>query len=632
MSANGERLISARDLRAFRQKWDKLASAAGGYGSNPDLATAQSAAAYRTAASAIRDSIAKAFPDIADANSEYALWSDVRDAAGDALRTARTRGNTTSSAGKLLNAAAAFGLGDTLYNIATSRPAGVPAAFMALKAAHRLASTTLTRQAGAVLLNRVAGLLERGQLNEAQALVAQAAAVAGASANQIQQRKSKPPGASATPATGAGGGGRAALSPPPPPVENALVGAMSPPPPEPFQLGGGEPESFSDAMSRVDLADVPSPAGRAVAALRSGQQFADDHALGMGGGDGFVHPADFNPIESVRSMIPTRDDWWWKVPMMAAPFALQARWKTSTPPRSLKAVERYRERPDWSRAPGGREVHEPIASRDHVYHATSPGAFEGIVDAGRIEPFDADDTSGVSVSRRPGIETMRENAVLLAIDPRKMPRSRPFVAWPKGSPAEAVLQYELPEAAKAAGDPLGEQYLAKVQQGDTAGAEAIFEQLQAKYSHAPGVSQVDPHFEAELRTFGEPIPTSAIRKVIVTRKPDPGELGFPPPRAWDLEKIRRTAEEQGWPLKMVQNPDELVTLRAKTRRKTRAGASSPPPEPPQLAPAAASQPPMVPQDFPAGLLERFATEHGLSIDEARRHLLLQGYSITGGKQ
>jgi hypothetical protein len=85
--------VSYESLNRVRRVWDAKVAKAGGY-AGQTLAEGSMVDAMREGANAIRSELAKDRPDIAKLNSEYSLWSKVKQVVGDTMqRRAGQEGN-----------------------------------------------------------------------------------------------------------------------------------------------------------------------------------------------------------------------------------------------------------------------------------------------------------------------------------------------------------------------------------------------------------------------------------------------------------------------------------------------------------------------------------------------------------
>lgn len=215
-------------------------------------------------------------------------------------------------------------------------------------------------------------------------------------------------------------------------------------------------------------------------------------------------------------------------------------------PASLLGMVRYK-RPGVSAA--AREtaeayhqkpVNDRIQARDTVFHATNPQALESILKEGEIVPSAYADTDrGVSVSRVPRVmSSVTEKSgfsahgpVSLVIDPAKAPPMRPYAEPVYGKTVPAPLRNER--------------------------------------------RKMNPYFEFESRTYGQPVPKEAIREIWLDRA-DIGEAdalvaadlqryGMERGRTL-LDLIRSLAEQHSLPLREFETGREMLSGRVKPKK------------------------------------------------------------------
>lgn len=148
---------SFQDLLQLRRQWDKVIQKSRGF-LQDDLANFATAA-KRTATNSIRQEFAKAAPDVAKVNREFSFWSDVEKLA-DATLQRKAGQQTQSLVGR--GAKAAAGIGGFMQG----GPGFGAAMYTVTNALERLVNSGAWRTVDAVTKNRIASLIERGQIEE----------------------------------------------------------------------------------------------------------------------------------------------------------------------------------------------------------------------------------------------------------------------------------------------------------------------------------------------------------------------------------------------------------------------------------------------------------------------------------
>lgn len=216
--------------------------------------------------------------------------------------------------------------------------------------------------------------------------------------------------------------------------------------------------------------------------------------------------------------------------MMAAPVIGQAAWRMRGAPKAaIEAVKGLR---------------DPMAIKDTVFHSTNLEGLRGILREGVIRPspdiyMPAGETGaspGVSVSRVPRVASKAERPITFVLGGEAMPPARPYTEF--GYRKETY-------------QPVGPGRLEKVP---------------------------NPHFEFENRTYGEPVPASAIREVWVD-KDALGKLarrisyegqGLVSPAdvfTQHINAIQTEAAAAGLPVRIFESGGEMHSARAAMSKK-----------------------------------------------------------------
>ena len=161
--------ISPMSLRQMKRIFDEPVAARGGY-AGADLATRYTLKAQKAAANSIREILSRASPDVAALNKEISFWLDVQKVVSE---TAKRR---TGQAGGLLRVlsplagSAGLGFGIATHSAQQGVEAGAAATLAAL--AYDGVRSPAWRTASAVLKNRFAGAIARGDVRQAFAVAA----------------------------------------------------------------------------------------------------------------------------------------------------------------------------------------------------------------------------------------------------------------------------------------------------------------------------------------------------------------------------------------------------------------------------------------------------------------------------
>jgi hypothetical protein len=166
--ASGNLTIPYQTLREFRQKWDALVAERNGYAGS-SLVDNTRMNAYRSAASAIREQLNSATPDIAAINREFSFWKNAQDVI-DA--TVLRSGSQATPMTEQMATAGAIGGG-----LAHGLSKGVLYGAVA-RSAVKLFRSTGWRTMSAVTKDRLANLLSSGKTGQAIKLMNSAAAAA----------------------------------------------------------------------------------------------------------------------------------------------------------------------------------------------------------------------------------------------------------------------------------------------------------------------------------------------------------------------------------------------------------------------------------------------------------------------
>jgi hypothetical protein len=159
--ATGERFITAQNARSLRQYYDEVLSNSNGF--TKDVPNASKAAAHKMAGTAMREELAKTFPDIAKLNKEYSFWKDVQEITGETLFRKQGHGK---GIGNTVKEAAGAVIGGQLAG-----PAGIPLGAAAFGALNRITSSTAWRTVSAVQKEKLANALAKGNRGEAERLI-----------------------------------------------------------------------------------------------------------------------------------------------------------------------------------------------------------------------------------------------------------------------------------------------------------------------------------------------------------------------------------------------------------------------------------------------------------------------------
>jgi hypothetical protein len=155
----GEMYLSAGNARRVRQFYDQVTKDAGGF-EGKNLSDKSIAGAHEMAADAIREELAKNFPDIAKMNKEYSFWKDAARVVDDTL--VRKQGQAKGLGKKIAGAAGAAG------GFGTGGLAGAVVGKVALESLESIVSSPAWRTISAVTKDRIADALSKGNRGAAE--------------------------------------------------------------------------------------------------------------------------------------------------------------------------------------------------------------------------------------------------------------------------------------------------------------------------------------------------------------------------------------------------------------------------------------------------------------------------------
>ena len=245
----------------------------------------------------------------------------------------------------------------------------------------------------------------------------------------------------------------------------------------------------------------------------------------------------------------------------------------------------------------GKPVDDRLARRDLEFHATMPTAVEPILRSREIVPephlmqrFGAGnwdeftqmaaerpsinihgnynpDVRGTSVSRVPRVSSKGTMAVSFALDPNKMPPTRPFA-----EPGFKKTEYNEPLIK-----PLWDEYGKATKRVDHAfktgdidvineagrAADEAFRRWQDAMPYAYGPNE---KFEFENRTFDKAIPREAIKEIWADKAALADTLRYTETTMEDyLDQLRRLAGEHGLPIREFETGREMHGARARIK-------------------------------------------------------------------
>lgn len=188
------KVVDFQILRRFKQAWDRSVAEAGGYAGN-DFINNMKRATYREVANAVRDELNSARPDIAKVGKEFHFWKTAQDVIDATVERTKSRQQPMSQ--QMMTAAGVVrggvGLAIVLRNLT------------------KFTQSTLWNTTSAVLKDRLANLIESGDLRGANA------AITSLIGGQVSESDKKAKGKAVA------GAGKQGITPPP-------VSGIEPPP------------------------------------------------------------------------------------------------------------------------------------------------------------------------------------------------------------------------------------------------------------------------------------------------------------------------------------------------------------------------------------------------------------------
>jgi hypothetical protein len=157
--ATGEAFLTAGTARRVRQFYDQIVKDAGGF-EGRNLADRSKAGAHEMAADAIREELAKDFPDIAALNKEFSFWKDADRVIQDTLT--RRQGQAKPLGRKIAAAAGTAG------GFASGGISGAIVGKAAMEALDSVTSSAGWKSVSAVTKNRIADALAKGAKGPAE--------------------------------------------------------------------------------------------------------------------------------------------------------------------------------------------------------------------------------------------------------------------------------------------------------------------------------------------------------------------------------------------------------------------------------------------------------------------------------
>lgn len=181
--ATGEMFLSAGSARRVRQYYDQVTKDAGGF-EGKNLADKSVAGAHEMAADAIREELAKQYPDIAKLNKEYSFWKDVGRVVDDTMT--RKQGQARGLGNKIAGAAGAAG------GFSTGGLTGAVVGKVALETLDGITRSPAWRTISAVSKDRLANALAKGNRGLAEHIIrGMRAATISAEARKQTEKESK---------------------------------------------------------------------------------------------------------------------------------------------------------------------------------------------------------------------------------------------------------------------------------------------------------------------------------------------------------------------------------------------------------------------------------------------------------
>jgi len=148
------KVVDFQILRRFKQAWDRSVAEAGGYAGN-DFINNMKRATYREVANAVRDELNTARPDIARVAKEFHFWKTAQDVIDATVERTRSR---------------QVPLSQNMMTAAGIAKGGVGTALL-LRNLTKLTQSTGWNTTSAVLKDRLANLIEAGDIRGANAML-----------------------------------------------------------------------------------------------------------------------------------------------------------------------------------------------------------------------------------------------------------------------------------------------------------------------------------------------------------------------------------------------------------------------------------------------------------------------------
>lgn len=267
--ATGEMEIPATVARSIRQHFDTLSKTAGRF---DGAAQSIQAANTASAADAIRNGLAEAFPDIGAINKEYAFWSDTAKVINDTLL--RKQGQSPSLAKQLMSGAGAVG------GMVTGGFKGAVLGAKAVSALEEITQSPAWRTVGAVWKDRLADAIIKRQRGPAELAVSKLSALVKQAEPELAAQPK--PAAIAAPAEAEATAAAAEAAAPAVTAEAAAAAAPEPDPrqfsmfPEADAAAAAKPAAPAAAEA---TAAAPAAAPGAAPGAPAGGRFADDPSV-----------------------------------------------------------------------------------------------------------------------------------------------------------------------------------------------------------------------------------------------------------------------------------------------------------------------------------------------------------------
>lgn len=168
------KVVDFQILRRFKQAWDRSVAEAGGYAGN-DFINNMKRATYREVANAVRDELNTARPDIAKVGKEFHFWKTAQDVIDSTVERTKSRQAPLSQ---------------NMMTAAGMAKGGVGVALL-LRNLTKLTQSTGWNTTSAVLKDRLANLIEAGDIRGANAMLVTLAAnlSTGTTSEPLESRK-----------------------------------------------------------------------------------------------------------------------------------------------------------------------------------------------------------------------------------------------------------------------------------------------------------------------------------------------------------------------------------------------------------------------------------------------------------